>query len=75
MNSRLLSALSVTMALVACATPPKNAPMFSVGALPSPSSDYAVLVMYRLVVPPLAYKSTISVNGQEAVELPNDAFT
>ncbi|MGH8335472.1 MAG: hypothetical protein ACRETL_01305, partial [Gammaproteobacteria bacterium] len=75
MNSKLLSALAATMVLVACATPSKNAPMFSAGALPPPSSDYAVLVVYRLMVLPFAYKPTISVNGQEAVELPNDAFT
>lgn len=75
MNGKLLAALAVTMVLVACATAPKNAPMFSVGALPPASQEYAVLLVYRQIVFPLAYKPTISVNGQEAAELPNDAFT
>jgi hypothetical protein len=62
------------MLLAACATAPKDAPGFSVEALPQDPA-YALLVVYRGLVPPLAYKSTVSVNGVEAVAMPNQAFT
>ena len=57
-----------------CATAPKDAPAFSAEALPQ-DPGYALVVVYRQMVPPLAYKSTVSVNGVEAVEIPNQAFT
>ncbi|MGH8283529.1 MAG: DUF2846 domain-containing protein [Gammaproteobacteria bacterium] len=72
---RLSVLLAITLLMVSCATPPKDAMSFSMAALPPPSPDYAVLVVYRQIVFPVAYKSTISVNGQEAVEMPNEGFT
>jgi hypothetical protein len=71
-----LLCMSLTVVLLAgCATPPKDAPVFSAQMLPPPGTDYALLVVYREIVPPLAYKPTVSVNGEEAAELPNGAFT
>ncbi|HEX2666836.1 MAG TPA: hypothetical protein VHP13_00525 [Gammaproteobacteria bacterium] len=65
--------LAILAFLSGCATPPKDAPAFSVAALPDDPA-FAELVVYRQMVPPLAYKSTVSVNGVEAVEMPNDGF-
>ena len=70
----LAACLVALMLLGACATAPKDAPAFSAEALPQDPA-YALLVVYRGLVPPLAYKSTLSVNGVEAVEMPNQAFT
>jgi hypothetical protein len=75
MRHRISLASLALLLLVGCAAAPKDAPTFSMAALPPQGSDYAVLVIYREMVPPLAYKPTVSVNGQEAAELPNDAFT
>ncbi|HEV2212954.1 MAG TPA: DUF2846 domain-containing protein [Gammaproteobacteria bacterium] len=75
MNRLLLAGLLPGVMLAACATAPKDAPTFSTGVLPPADPAYAVLVVYRMMVPPLAYKPTVTVNGQEAAELPNDAFT
>lgn len=75
MNHLRLMGLLPLAALAACATAPDTAPKFSKDALPPPDPAYAVLVVYREMVTPLAYKSTVSVNGQEAVEMPNQAYT
>ena len=70
-----LSSLSLALLLLAgCATAPKDAPAFSTDALPQDPA-YAVVVVYRGLVIPFAYRSTVSVNGVEAVEMPNEAFT
>ncbi|HSN17748.1 MAG TPA: hypothetical protein VLV87_06015 [Gammaproteobacteria bacterium] len=74
MRARLGLGLAAVIFLAACATAPKDAPGFSVDSLPQDPA-YALLVVYRGLVPPLAYKSTLSVNGVEAVEMPNEAFT
>ena len=70
---RHVALLGSVALLTACATPPKDAPAFSTAALPSDPA-FALLVVYRQMVPPLAYKSTISVNGVEAAEMPNEGF-
>lgn len=72
---RFYALLAVAFLTVGCATPSKDAAPFSMAALPPYSPNYAVLVVYRQMVPPLAYKPTVSVNGQKAVEMPNDGFT
>ena len=74
MRFRVGCYLAALVLLGACATAPKDAPGFSADALPQDSA-YALVVVYRSLVTPLAYKSTVSVNGVEAVEMPNQAFT
>ena len=69
----ILCLIGMAALLSGCATPPKDAPAFSTASLPDDPA-FATLVVYRQMVPPLAYKSTVSVNGVEAVEMPNDGF-
>lgn len=67
--------MAVIFLIGACATAPKDAPPFSMTALPPSSPDYALLVVYRNFIVYKGNKPDISVNGREAVSLPNEAFT
>lgn len=74
MRVRAALGLAAALSLTVCATAPKDAPGFSVDALPQDPA-YALVIVYRGLVIPFAYRSTVSVNGVEAVEMPNQAFT
>lgn len=71
----LLFVLSIFVLLLGCATPPNEAPKLSETQLGKPDQERAVLIIYRKMVPPLAYSVTAKVDGNPLAKLPNKAFT
>ncbi|HEY4126756.1 MAG TPA: hypothetical protein VGN70_01785 [Gammaproteobacteria bacterium] len=83
MRYRILIAVLVAWALGACSGPDRDAPLFSVAALPT-STKYAILVVYRQHVTPISSvanamsserRVALLVNGAESMSLHADAFT
>ena len=79
MDRRSLLALPAMALLAACTigVSGKAAPVsqFSLAALPPPSTDYALVVVYRQQMMPLGRKPTVSVNGVDALDLPRASFS
>ncbi|WP_422134279.1 hypothetical protein [Endozoicomonas sp. ALD040] len=61
--------------LSACSTAPKNAASYIDAKIGIPSEDKAVLVIYRQMVPPVAYSVSAEVDGKPIAKLPNNTFT
>ncbi|KEI71890.1 DUF2846 domain-containing protein [Endozoicomonas elysicola] len=68
-------AVIVSLLLGACATAPESAPKYHEADIGAPDNNKAVLVIYRQLVPPVAYKVKAKVNDNVISSLPNQAFT
>lgn len=67
--------IAASLFLTACATAPEQATRYSETDIGLPDSKQSVFVIYRQLVPPVAYSVKASVNGQPVATLPNNAFT
>jgi len=74
MSARWLLA-GLVFLVAGCAQAPSTAPTLSEAGIGTPDQDSGILVVYRELVPPVAYTVSVLVNGQRVASLPNDAYT
>jgi hypothetical protein len=61
--------------LTGCMATSKKSPVYSNAEIGLPSSDKAVLVLYRKMVPPLIFPVSSTINGEGFANLPNNTFS
>ena len=65
----------ISFSLLGCASTHKNAQSFSEANIGVPTEEKAVLVLYRKLVPPVAFTVKAMVDGDLVAKLPNKAFS
>ncbi len=67
--------LLLCMILASCAAmPAQHAPTYNESQVGEPDINGAILILYRKMVPPVAYSVTATINDESFATLPNNSF-